>query len=227
MKDLAVQVLSGAGHKVRVSDLYAMQFNPVAGPGDVLERINDERFDLLAERREAYKRCKIAPEITAEQEKILWADLLIFQCPMWWFSVPAILKGWFDRVLMSGFSYGGGDYFDTGKLKGRRAMLSMTTATVAAQFAPTGIYGDIHERLYVLQHGTFRFCGLDVLPPFVAWDVHNDEDGAPQRYLDEYRKRLENIDKLPTIDLPIPSDFNEKHQLKPGRTRRISIDDEG
>ncbi len=62
MKDLAVRVLSEEGHQIRVSDLYAMRFNPVAGPGDVLERISREWFDLLAERREAYKRGAIAPD---------------------------------------------------------------------------------------------------------------------------------------------------------------------
>ncbi len=55
MRDLAVTVLTQQGHEVRVSDLYGMKFDPVAGPRDVLERINPDRFDLLAERREAFK----------------------------------------------------------------------------------------------------------------------------------------------------------------------------
>jgi len=41
-------------------------------------------------------------DIKIEMDKVRWAEMIIFQCPIWWFSVPAILKRWFDRVLATG-----------------------------------------------------------------------------------------------------------------------------
>lgn len=51
-------------------------------------------------------------DIAAEQEKLLWADTVIFQFPLWWFSMPAIMKGWIDRVYAWGFAYGVGEHSD-------------------------------------------------------------------------------------------------------------------
>lgn len=66
----------------------------------------------------------------AEQEKLLWADTIIFQFPLWWYTMPAILKGWVDRVFTYRFAYGVGEHSDTkygerfgeGTLAGRRAL---------------------------------------------------------------------------------------------------------
>jgi putative NADPH-quinone reductase len=68
--------------------------------------------------------------------------LLIFQFPMWWFGMPAILKGWVDRVMVRGFAYAKGRKQDTGMFKGRRAMICTTTGTAASLYQPDGIDGD-------------------------------------------------------------------------------------
>lgn len=54
----------------------------------------------------AYKTSGLCAEIQAEVEKLRRADVIVFQFPMYWLSVPAILKGWFDRVLVPGFAFG-------------------------------------------------------------------------------------------------------------------------
>ena len=59
------------------------------------------------------------------------ADLLILQFPLWWFGPPAILKGWFERVFTRGFGYMPGRKYDTGLMRGKRAMVSVTTGTSA------------------------------------------------------------------------------------------------
>ena len=87
----AEQTLRGAGHEVVVSDLYAMGWNPVAGPGDVGEREDPQRFRLDKEQTYAHERGTVAPDIVAEQVKIAWAELVVLQYPMWWFGPPAIL----------------------------------------------------------------------------------------------------------------------------------------
>ena len=106
MKDLAVETLTAQGHSVVVSDLYAMGWNAVAGPQDVTgARSDTSRFSLAREQTHAMEQGNIAVDIAAEQAKLTAADLVIFQFPIWWFGMPAILKGWADRVFARGFAY--------------------------------------------------------------------------------------------------------------------------
>ena len=127
LRDVGVEVLSAAGHEVRQSDLYQMGFKAVADGTDFVQRANPSYLKYQAEQRSASETNGFAVDIVAEQKKLLWADHVIFIFPLWWFGLPAILKGWFDRVLSVGFAYGGGRWFDTGPLKGRRALLTITT----------------------------------------------------------------------------------------------------
>ncbi len=93
LKNHAVSVLTDAGHSVEVSDLYAMDFDPVGGKRDFTELSNSEFFKYGTEQANASKNSTFAAEVVAEQEKLLACDLLIFQFPLWWFGLPAILKG--------------------------------------------------------------------------------------------------------------------------------------
>ena len=104
MKDVAVETLSGAGHDVVVSDLYAMGFNPIASEKDFGgERTNPEFLSYAIEQTKAFETHTQSADIVAEQEKLARADLVIFQFPVWWFGMPAMMKGWADRVF-SAFS---------------------------------------------------------------------------------------------------------------------------
>ena len=144
MKDLAVESLTRAGHDVVVSDLYAMGFNPAAGPGDIDGERNDrEFFSLQREQTAAYEAGALAQDISVEIEKLRNADFVIFQFPVWWVGMPAILKGWADRVFARGFAYLPGRKYDTGMFKGKLAMVAATTGTSADTYAPDGIDGDI------------------------------------------------------------------------------------
>ena len=99
MKDIAVETLAAQGHSVEVSDLYAMGWNPIAGPADIdAPPSQAERFSLAHEQTIAMENGTIAIDIATEQAKLMRADLVIFQFPVWWFGMPAILKGWADRV---------------------------------------------------------------------------------------------------------------------------------
>lgn len=124
MKDAAVAALTRAGHQVKVSDLYAMAFNPVVDPSQFPERADPGFFNLLREQRHAAGTGAIAADVAAEQEKLFWANLVVFQFPLWWGSMPAIMKGWVDRVFMQGLIYGRG----VAGLEGRRALLSVTAS---------------------------------------------------------------------------------------------------
>lgn len=215
LKDLAVSELTALGHLVKVSDLYAMNFKAVADRGD-FETVLDENFlKYQMEQRNAAKENGFSEDIRAEQEKLLWADFVIFQFPLWWYSVPAILKGWFDRVFASGFVYGRGiGRYDSGGLKGRKAMLSTTTGSPKHAYTPYGMDGDIYEKiLYHINHGMLYFAGLEPVEPFIAWTPAHDANDREQ-YLEEFKQRLHNLSDIPSIPYHPSSHYDENHQLK-------------
>ena len=127
MKNLAVSCFEEQGHPVVVSDLYRMKFKAVADGEDFLERRDKSYLKRQQEEKAAMELGTLAHDIVIEQEKLKAADLVILQFPLWWFGLPAMLKGWVDRVMTMGFAYGGGKHYDQGGLKGRRAMLALTT----------------------------------------------------------------------------------------------------
>ncbi|WP_405051501.1 NAD(P)H-dependent oxidoreductase [Silvimonas sp.] len=105
LRDITVQALLAAGHEVRVSDLYAMQFDPVSDRRNFKTVKNPAFLKPQAEEVYATEQDGFAPELEAEIQKILWCDLMIWQFPLWWFGLPAILKGWVDRVFAMGRIY--------------------------------------------------------------------------------------------------------------------------
>ena len=115
LKNAAVAELETAGVQVDVSDLYELGFNPVAGPADVTERMSTVGFNLALEQGHALERDALAADIVCEQDKVRSADLIVFQFPMWWYGMPAIMKGWVDRVLSYKFAYGVGQWWDEGE----------------------------------------------------------------------------------------------------------------
>ncbi|BCG57390.1 NAD(P)H-dependent oxidoreductase [Paenibacillus sp. URB8-2] len=215
LKDLAVAALTAEGHQVQVSDLYAMNFKAAADRDDFMMPENPDFFKYQLEQGHASRTNSFSQDIKEEQEKLLWADFVIFQFPLWWYSVPAILKGWFDRVFASGFVYGQGiGRYDQGGLKGRKAMVSTTTGSPRQAYTPYGMDGDIHEKiLYHIHHGMLYFAGFEPVEPFIAWTPARDEE-ARNRYLDEYKKRLQNLSAIPSIPYHPTAHYDEHHQLK-------------
>lgn len=217
MLDRSVQTLCSSGHEVVVSDLYAMNFNPVATGQDFTERRFPQALQYDREQKLSSQRHTFTADIQAEIDKVLACDLLILQFPLWWFSVPAIMKGWIDRVFANGTVYGsGGMRFDNGGLKGRRAMLAFTTGCFPEMMAPDGLLGQRDVILWHLQHGTFGYSGLQVLEPFVGWAIQYTDEAKRRAYLDQYEARLRSIEQ----DEPMPthalSDFAADWRLKPG-----------
>ena len=69
-----------------------------------------------------------APDLEKEIRRLEVCDMLIFSFPLWWFGMPAILKGWVDRVFASRRIYGGGKIYETGLGRAqKRALILMTT----------------------------------------------------------------------------------------------------
>ncbi|MHC8319967.1 NAD(P)H-dependent oxidoreductase [Pseudomonas sp. GB2N2] len=209
LRDQAVHTLQAQGHEVQVSDLYAMNWNPVASAEDFYDRDNPEYLVYALEQRLGVKSKSLAPDIQQELDKLLWADLLILNFPIYWFSTPAILKGWIDRVLVSGVCYGGKRFYDQGGLAGKKALVTVTLGGRQHMFGEGAIHGPLEDMLRPLLRGTLAYVGLDVLPPFVAWHVPYISAEAREQFLVDYRQRLENLEQDSPLEFPRLSQFDE------------------
>lgn len=214
LRDTAVATLTAAGHTVTVSDLYAQGFDPVAGPADVTVRSNPQAFNLGLEQLQAVKHGTLAADVQAEFTKLMAADLLLLQFPLWWFSLPAILKGWIDRVFVFGGAYDFGRTWDKGVFVGKRAMLSITASAPAAAFYPDGRSGDMERVLWPIHAGVLALCGYSVLPPFIAHGIPFVGPEAMRAELVRYEQQLRAIETAAPLFFHPHADI-ENHRLRP------------
>lgn len=214
LKDAAVDELTALGHSVQVSDLYAMNFEPVASAADFSRRKDPGYLVYALEQRHAYESASLPPDINAELTKLLWADLLILSFPLFWFSVPAMMKGWIDRVLISGVCYGGRRFYDRGGLRGKRMLAAFTLGGPEHMFGPQAIHGEIAAMLRPLLQGTFAYVGCSVLPPFVAWHVPYVTDDVRKAYLADYRHYLAGIETVRPLQFPSLDSYDERFRLR-------------
>jgi NAD(P)H dehydrogenase (quinone) len=222
MLDAAVETLGAGGHTVTVSDLYAMRFNPVAGPEDFTARRFPDALQYDREQKHATEHGLYAPDIQAEIDKLLACDLLLLQFPLWWFSVPAILKGWVDRVFVNGLVYGKGRRFDAGGMRGKRALVSITTACYPQMVEADGLLAHLDINLWHLQHGTLAYAGFEVLEPSAAWSIHYTDDASRRAYLRAWRGRLQGIEHETPKPMHVLADFDAGWRLKPGIVPRTA-----
>ncbi|MEU7033759.1 NAD(P)H-dependent oxidoreductase [Streptomyces sp. NPDC046237] len=222
-----VSYLREQGHEVRTSDLYAMNWNPVVTAADFSDPrtgAGGERLVVGDAAEAAVRSGTLAADITAEHDKLAWADTLIVQFPLWWYGMPAILKGWFDRVFVRGFAFGLHDEqgrqlrYGEGALTGKRAMVVVSAGAREASLGPRGINGSLDELLFPLHHGTLWYAGIDVLPPVLVHGADSLDAAAYTAHADGLRRRLKD---LPGIE-PLPfrhqnrGDYDENLVLRPG-----------
>ena len=194
--------LTAAGHEVVVSDLYAMRFDPVSDRRNFTTVKDPERLKQQVEEAHASERGGYVAELQTEMDKLARCDVLILQFPLWWLGLPAILKGWVDRVFAVGRAYGGGRYFDRGVFAGKRAMCSLTVGGSADAYSRAGIYGPIESILFPIHHGILAFVGFAVLEPFVVYGPARLSLDERLQQLARYRQRLSDLAAAPTLPAP-------------------------
>ena len=192
LKDTALAALKEKGHEVELSDLYAMKFNPVLTEEDFTKRKKPDIFKPFLEAINAVKTGAFAPDILAEMEKVKWADLLIFQFPIYFTSMPAIMKGWIDRVLAPGFGFNPitNSAYETGLLKGKSAMIVTTTGASQEWYSEGGEHGDLNKHLESVTHCVFEYMGMQALPSHIIYEVSRISREKGDEELEKYRKRL-------------------------------------
>jgi len=194
MADTAIETLRGLGHHVAFSDLYRMEWDPVSDRRNFTSVKNPDYFKQQGEEDHATDIHGFAPDVEAEIAKMEAADLMIWQFPLWWFGVPAILKGWVDKVFAFGRVYGRGRFYEKGLYGGKRALLSLTTGgSSEAAYQPDGFNGDINAILRPIQRGMLEFVGYDVLKPQIAWSPTHLSEQQRKAYLAAWRERLTKV----------------------------------
>lgn len=211
LKDTAVEVFGQQGHVVQVSDLHAMQFNPVASTADFTSRANPDYCVYALEQRHAVSTGTLRKDIQEELEKLRWCDLLVLNFPIFWYGPPAILKGWIDRVFVSGVTYGGKRFYDRGGLVGKRALVSVTLGGQQHMFGPRGIHGPLEDMLKPLLQGTLGYTGFSVHHPFIGWHIPYLDDSQRATVLQDWRTRLMNLHaEQDWCPQPTLNDFDER-----------------
>jgi len=150
LKDTLIEHLSGHNHEVVVRDLYQQNFNPILS----LEDMQGQRLG------------SVAPDVKIEQDFISWADCITLIHPIWWTGLPAIIKGYIERVFSYGFAYRYDQGIQKGLLAGKQTIIINTQGKSKAEYeamemdkalkltSETGIY--TYSGLEVKQHFFFE-----------------------------------------------------------------------
>ena len=133
--------LAEAGHEVKVADLYAEGFQPAMIEADFAQFTGDP----------------LPIAIQAEQARVEWSDAMIFIFPLWWWSMPAMMKGWIDRVMSYGFAWKDPRDPDSAGMRRRKIIVMITAGDDAAGLAKRGYDTALHTQLNV---GTWDYCGF-------------------------------------------------------------------
>ncbi|MEN2513333.1 NAD(P)H-dependent oxidoreductase [Gordonia polyisoprenivorans] len=194
-----VERLHQLGNHVIESDLYSMGWDPVvrARDGGRAEQVPTDQFRVSRDTRRAFLSDTQPIEVQVEQQKVCDADALIIQFPLWWYGVPAILKGWFDRVFISGFAFGINPEtgrkmrFEQGPFVGKRAFVVTTLGDRESAIGPRGKSGELTQMLFGLLHGTLAYTGMSVLTPWALASSDFVKDIVPVQQ--SLWNRLDNL----------------------------------
>ena len=215
--------LEAEGWTVSVSDLYAMGFDPCERREHFANRGDPRRFDAQSEQRHASEVGALPKAVTDELALLDGADVLVLQYPMWWHLPPAMMKGWFDRVLAYGEAYSSKKRFENGRFVGKRAMLSVTVGTSRSTYEFDGRSGDIELMLWPVNF-TLAYVGYDVLAPFVAYGVeaglrYSDPaviEARLKRIVADFRATLSHVGERAVIPFNRMAEWGEDGRIVAG-----------
>ncbi|WP_116202532.1 NAD(P)H-dependent oxidoreductase [Amycolatopsis circi] len=227
------KTLTDLGHQVDTSDLYRMKWKPQLDQDDFDVPDSATAFHPEKTSREAFLSGWQSADIETEQRKLVQCDALVLQFPLWWYSMPAIMKGWFERIYAYGFAYGVGEHSDThwgdrfgeGAMSGKRAMTVVTTGGWESHYSGRGVNGPIEDLLFPIHHGLLFYTGFDVLPPFLVHRTSKVDAECFDDLSHRLNRRLENLFTTPPIpyrpqnggDYTIPA-LELRDGFEPGHT---------
>ncbi|MBN2778406.1 MAG: NAD(P)H-dependent oxidoreductase [Bacteroidales bacterium] len=167
IRDTLAETFHKNGHEVVVRDLYEIKFNPVLSKKD-LESIEQDIFPV---------------DIMNEQKFIQWADLICFVYPIWWSGMPAILKGYIERVFVQGYAFEFDENTAIPKLTNKKIVIFNTTGSKNVLKDKKRI-----DALNTLTHDCiFGFCGMQVIEHKYFTAVSQASNQGKQEIFDEVK----------------------------------------
>ncbi|WP_200884992.1 NAD(P)H-dependent oxidoreductase [Croceibacterium mercuriale] len=168
-----VQALEAVRHTAQIADLAREGFNPIFGPAD----------------HAAYAAGGPTPDdVLREQRRIDRADHLILVYPVYWWSMPALLKGWIDRVFVSGWAFD--EDAELGIVKKLDQLKVHLVALGGADKATYARRGYRQAMQTQIEHGIFDFCGAPVVTSQLITTNHPDAAALPLEAAQSITRRL-------------------------------------
>ncbi len=134
--------------------------NESVGNKTIIDTLQKQLGDALAVRRLDVLYPDYQIIIDAEQQALLEADVIIWQFPFYWYSLPALMKKWLDDVFLHGFAHG-----SVQKLASKKLILSFTTGAAEPMYAHGQAMNHPVEDFLTPLHQTAMLCKLDFQTP--------------------------------------------------------------
>lgn len=128
-------------------------------------------------------------DVHREQKLLLEHDIIVLQHPFYWYSTPPILKQWEDLVLEHGWAYGSNGT----KLRGKKMLTVITTGGGEDAYRRGGHNNYTIGELLAPIAQTAKLCGMEYLPPFVAYGTHKMKPATVERHSVDYRRAIEAL----------------------------------
>lgn len=187
-------------HTAVVADLSAERFSPTFTMEDI----------------QAYRTAGTVPaDVQCEQARVSRADSIVFVHPIYWWGAPALLKGWFERVLSNGWAYGsaGQDGPRAAALQGKQVHLVGLGASGSGTYERHGYAAAMRT---VTDHGIFDYC----LSPVTSSRIFHHSEG------DNLHERLPAFLASTVNDIRQSLKKPEEQPTGPGRSARPAEQDE-
>lgn len=172
LKDAVVETLVAQQRSVVVRDLYQLGFQPVLSGDDFA----------------AFQAGNLPVDIGVEQEQVAAAELIVFIYPVWWAGLPAMLKGYIDRVYAHGFAY----RVEAGQviplLGDKRVVLISTTGNSTEAYTANGMLAAMQK---TADQGIFQFCGMEVTEHLFLGAVPYVDTATREAMLAEVKELLQ------------------------------------
>jgi len=166
---------------IKVIDLYKEQFDPVL------------RFDESHPRRELHN----SMEMAKYRDLVVWADHLVFIYPVWWYGLPAILKGFFDRVFVSGFAYATGNGFPKGLLFKKTAWI---ISTIDSPIWFVKLFR-LNAENRIIRSAILGYCGVRNIKIFMFTGTRSSSLASRQRWLDKLEAKATKFGVTKKVDI--------------------------
>ena len=170
LKQTLVEYLQEKGHDVEIRDLYYLNFNPI----------------LSWEDMHGQQKGHVANDVEQEQGFISWADSITFIHPIWWTGLPAILKGYIDRVFSYGFAYRYDQGVQKGLLTGKQAVIINTHGKSYAEYEAIGMDKALS---LTSDTGIYTYCGLKIKQHF----YFDKADRATTETIEAWEKQIKAV----------------------------------